>query len=103
MVSRRVLQSLLALALCVFLAVTLGTLYLVAIVVAAIIATASGVYVLVGLALGLMWPVLVVAYVMHITVSMKLRTQQAEDLALRPTRTTETGLRGVEDPHHREN
>lgn len=65
MTPRRLVQSLLALALCVFVAVCLRLLYLVGAAIAAGVAISSGVLLTWGLAVAVVWPVLVVAYVMH--------------------------------------
>jgi heme/copper-type cytochrome/quinol oxidase subunit 2 len=65
MTTRRVLQSLLLLALCVFVAACLRGLYLVGVAVAAGVAISSGVLVLWGIVAAVVWPVLVVAYALH--------------------------------------
>lgn len=65
MTTRRVLQSLLLLALCGFVAASLRALYLVGVAVAAGVAISSGVLVTWGIAVAIVWPVLVLAYALH--------------------------------------
>lgn len=65
MTPRRFVQSLLAIAFCVFVAALLRVLYLVGVAIAAGVAISSGVLLTWGLVVAIVWPVLVVAYVMH--------------------------------------
>lgn len=65
MTARRFVQSLLAIALCVFVAVCLRLLYLVGVAIAAGVAISSGVLLTWGLAVAVVWPVLVLAYALH--------------------------------------
>lgn len=73
---RRFVQSIFLLVLCVVLGAALGKMYFVLAGTAALLAIASGVYVLLAVALGLVWPVLVLAFVLYTT----SRTKQANAL-----------------------
>lgn len=92
---RRTVQSLLALALCLVIAADLGGFYAVPAVATTLIAMSTGAYVLLAIGAGLVWPVLVVAYVVFVTRESRLRAA-THDRPRRPT--SETGLLGVEDP-----
>jgi hypothetical protein len=64
---RRFMQSMLALALCVAIAGALGGLYVAAAFVATVIALSTGVYIVLAVGLGLVWPVLTLAWALHVT------------------------------------
>jgi len=97
MTLRRVVQSLLALTLCVALALWLGRLYLVPAVGATAIALSTGVYITLAIAVGLVWPVLALAFVAYVTSDAKLRAQTSHDRS-RHAATAQTDSLGVEDP-----
>lgn len=97
MLARRLFQSLLALVLCLVLAVDFGVFYFVPAGAAMLIAVSTGVYVLTAIALGLVWPVLAVAFVLHVTSSARLRAQAAHHGAQRSSTTEADGTR-IEDP-----
>jgi len=99
---RRFSQSILLLVLCALAAAAVGSwLYFVFAILAATVAIASGVYIVLGVALGLVWPVLVVAYVAYVA----SRAKQAQALrgATSRSRPTEAELSRVEDAEQREN
>ena len=97
MLARRLFQSLLALALCLVLAADFGGFYFVPAGAAMLIAVSTGVYVLTAIALGLVWPVLAVAFVLHVTSGARLRAQAAHHTGRRATTGEANGSR-VEDP-----
>lgn len=100
---RRAFQSLLGLAACVALAADLGHFYFLFAFVAIIIAVSAGVYIMSAIALGLVWPVLALAFVVHTTRGMRLRTEEmrrtttSHHATRRPT-SGEPDLSRVEDP-----
>lgn len=65
MTARRLIQSLLLLAMCVLVATSLGALYLVAAALAAGVAISAGVVVAWAILLAVVWPVLVLAAALH--------------------------------------
>jgi len=95
---RRFVQSALALALCIVIAGWLGGFYAVPALAAMLVAMSTGAYVLIAVGAAVLWPVLCVAFVMHVTRDAKLRaTTNGHD----PTRRVppgEPGVLGVEDP-----
>ncbi len=95
--TRRVFQSLLALALCLVLLFDFGLFYLVPAAVAMLIAVSAGVYMLIAIAVGLVWPVVAVAFVLHTTSNVRSRAQTAHHRARRAPTAESDGLR-VEDP-----
>lgn len=97
MIVRRVLQSLIALALCAALAAALGGFYFAPAIAATLIAMSTGVYVLLAVAAGLVWPVLAVAWVLYVTRDARLRAEAAHGGARSPA-SGETDLARVEDP-----
>ena len=98
MVARRVVQSLLALTLCLCVAAWLGLYYFVLAIAATMIAVSTGVYVLIAVAIGFAWPVLSIAYVFHVTRETRLRVQPPTH----PLSTAKAHRLGVEDAKHRE-
>lgn len=94
------MQSVLAITLCVVISAWLGSYYLVPALVATLIAVTTGVYIAAAIALGFVWPVLAVAYVMHVTSDAKLRAYATHHGAGRSP--AERGVLGVEDPQQRE-
>lgn len=100
MLARRTLQSVLALALCIALAADLGGIYIAAAVATIIIAVMTGVYIFTAVGLGLVWPVLAVAYVLHVTRDIQLRAQTTSGPASRASErsTAKTDGPRVEDP-----
>lgn len=65
MTARRLIQSLLLLAMCALVATSLGALYLVAAALAAGVAISTGVVVVWAILLAVVWPVLVLAAALH--------------------------------------
>jgi hypothetical protein len=99
---RRFVQSLLALALCVTLAGSLGILYGVAALLATIIALMSGMYIALAIGAGLVWPVLALAFVLHITRETSRRAAQGAAASTAPSLWgPEPILPGIEDPKGR--
>lgn len=96
----KVVQATLALALCIALVVTFGALYAVAAFAAATVAVASGTRVLYGVGLGLVWPVLALAWAVFMTREASRRAAQGSTAP--PLWSPEARLPGVEDPKHRE-
>ena len=101
---RRFVQSLLALALCVALLGSLGSLYAVAAFVATVIALMSGMYIALAVGIGLVWPVLALAWVIYVTRDMSRRAAQGAASTTTASQSLwgpEPILPGIEDPKHR--
>jgi hypothetical protein len=97
---RLLLQFLFALAFCGVLVATLGPLYAVAAIVATVVALMSGVYVALAIGVGLMWPVLALAWVLYVTRETSRRAAQGSAAA--PSLWgAKTVLPRTEDPRHR--
>lgn len=94
MAARRTLQTLLALALCLVLAVDLGGLYFAIATGATVFAVMTGVYITLALAVGMVWPVIAIAWIVHTTNEIRLRSQAATGRAA----TAEPDGACIEDP-----
>ena len=97
MTARRAVQSVLSLALCAVALSWLGALYAFPAILTTLIAMSTRVYALLAIAAGFVWPVLVLAYVLYVTRSSKLRSSAPHHRPRRPA-PGEPGLFGVEDP-----
>jgi hypothetical protein len=93
---RRLFQSTLALALCLVLLGDLGAFYFVPAGVAMLIAMSTGVYVLIAIGAGLLWPVLAIVYVLYVVNDARLRAQAPHDGA-RSAPTAESDGARIED------
>lgn len=96
---RSVLASVFLIGICIGLLIALGGTYLGIACLAAFLAVTSGVYVSLAIALGLVWPVLSLAFVQYVLKNV-LRAQELARAA--PFGGSKTVLPGVEDPQHRE-
>jgi hypothetical protein len=93
---RRILQSIVGIAACVYLAAKLGTLYVGLGLMVALLAFLSGLYITLAVVVGVVWPVLVAAFVVYVT------RESSRAAADAPARTSAppakpNGL-GIEDP-----
>jgi hypothetical protein len=98
---RRLVQALLALTLCFVVLTAFGAFYVIPALVAAGFALAAGTYILIAVGLGLVWPVLVFAFVLFKADELR-RAAELATSAPRTARPGEPGGLGVEDPHDRE-
>jgi hypothetical protein len=100
---RRFVQSMLAIVLCLMVAGSIGPLYVIAAIVATVIALSSGMYITLAMGLGFVWPLLVYAWVVYVT---RGASRRAAERAAGPATTgrseaflgPETILPGIEDP-----
>lgn len=104
---RSLAATILCVGLCIVLAAGLGALYVVGALIAATLALTSGVYFALALAVGVVWPIVAIAFVTYLT--RETSRNQAFEGARARARTgpgtpgEATVLPGVEDPHHRQN
>lgn len=98
MLARRLVQSLLCLSLCLAVAAWLGGFYIAPAIAATLIAMSTGAYVLLAIGAGLLWPVLVLAFVLHTTRDVRLRAARAGHHGARGPTAGEPDLTRVEDP-----
>lgn len=83
---------------CIGLAVGMGALYIAFAIFVAFLAISSGVYVTLAVGVGVMWPLLTVAFVKYVA----LRTQELTRSASSTRGGAEAVLPGIEDAKHRE-
>lgn len=96
--TKRFVQTLVAIGLCLLLVATLGALYAIPAVAAVALALASGVYVSLAIAVGLAWPVVALAYVLFITRQSRTAAQLAPTAPVQAPRAAKSDRLGVEDP-----
>lgn len=99
--ARRTTQSLLAIAACLLVHEALGDdVYFAFVIGTVIIALMARVWIVTAIALGLVWPLVALAYVMHRTSSRKQAKEFAVRAAASPTGQAAVGV--VEDSEHGE-
>lgn len=106
MTFRQAFQGAVAVTLCAVVVGWLGGFYLAPALGVTLVAAMTGVYIATAVALGLVWPVLAVAYVLFVTREVRSRTQPTHGASSHQARgraaTREAGLLRIEDAHHRE-